>query len=316
LGSPTDPKYRKIRLNNPRIRAAVVETQGAVELLLACGFELEFAETAAMRDIETTMTTAAAAASVVQDGGEAGAEGEEPEGYAVLLESADLEPLRHAVAQLAAFASLPPMKQRQPAAASVPAPVSAEPAPSVQRATVVAGVDPDVPAPAAPRNTRVLLPTPAEGDPPAWFFERTSAEVKAAYLSAIRRKEESQQLLTRATRERRDAQRRAALGPPPTVATIRVRFPEGIALQGEFFPREPTVAVHAWVASALRDPLNTFELVGPDRTPVEAGGGSVARAGLVPSATLLFRWTGHSAVDMKGVPALRDEVLWQADAIE
>ena len=44
LGSPAEPKFRRVRLSNPKIAAAVVEASGGVELLLACGFEIVFEE--------------------------------------------------------------------------------------------------------------------------------------------------------------------------------------------------------------------------------------------------------------------------------
>ena len=42
--APADPKFRRLRLSNPRIQAAVVDVSGGVELLLACGFEVVFEE--------------------------------------------------------------------------------------------------------------------------------------------------------------------------------------------------------------------------------------------------------------------------------
>lgn len=63
-------------------------------------------------------------------------------------------------------------------------------------------------------------------------------------------------------------------------------------LQGEFNGGEPVAAVMAWVADALADPLQTFDLVTPSRQLLDHGAGSVADAGLLPSATLNFRWVG------------------------
>jgi hypothetical protein len=47
VGSPGEAKYRRVRLSNPRIQAAVVEVGGGVELLLACGFDILFEEAVA-----------------------------------------------------------------------------------------------------------------------------------------------------------------------------------------------------------------------------------------------------------------------------
>ena len=45
--SPSEAKFRRLRLSNPRISSAVVDVSGGVELLLACGFEVVFEEGAA-----------------------------------------------------------------------------------------------------------------------------------------------------------------------------------------------------------------------------------------------------------------------------
>lgn len=75
---------------------------------------------------------------------------------------------------------------------------------------------------------QVLLPVSVEADVPEWLFQRTGQELKAAFLAATRRRQSEQVLMTRATRER--LQRGAPL-PPPRWATIKVKFPEGLALQ-------------------------------------------------------------------------------------
>jgi hypothetical protein len=77
---------------------------------------------------------------------------------------------------------------------------------------------------------QVVLPTSIEADVPDWFFQRSGQELKAAFLSAVRRREQASVLTTRATR-----QRLAGGGAQPTsgggFATIKVRFPEGLSLQ-------------------------------------------------------------------------------------
>ena len=54
------------------------------------------------------------------------------------------------------------------------------------------------------------------------------------------------------------------------VATLKVKFPEGLALQGEFGGGEPVAAVFSWVADCLSDPLHTYDLVLPSRQALEA----------------------------------------------
>ena len=41
LKNPSEPKFRKLRLSNPALHGALVETEGALELLLSAGFRLE-----------------------------------------------------------------------------------------------------------------------------------------------------------------------------------------------------------------------------------------------------------------------------------
>ncbi|XP_039036581.1 plant UBX domain-containing protein 2-like [Hibiscus syriacus] len=44
---------------------------------------------------------------------------------------------------------------------------------------------------------------------------------------------------------------------------IRIQFPDGVVLQGEFVPREPTSALYEFVSSALKEPCFEFELLDP-----------------------------------------------------
>lgn len=44
LASPAEPKFRSIRLANPRIQAAVAAVPGAIEFLECAGFQLCFPE--------------------------------------------------------------------------------------------------------------------------------------------------------------------------------------------------------------------------------------------------------------------------------
>jgi hypothetical protein len=46
--------------------------------------------------------------------------------------------------------------------------------------------------PAAPLPAQVVLPTSVERDVPDWFFNRTGQELKAAFLAAVRQREQSQ----------------------------------------------------------------------------------------------------------------------------
>lgn len=119
---------------------------------------------------------------------------------------------------------------------------------------------------------RTASPSPA---PPTAAAPQTGQELKAAFLAATRRREQDQLLMTRATRERLA---KGAPRPAAAWATVRVRFPEGISLQGEFGPGEPVAALFGWVADSLADPLHTYELVLPSRQTLEPAAQSGAGA--------------------------------------
>lgn len=276
LSSPSDERFRRVRLTNPKIQAAVVDSSGGVELLLACGFEIVFEAAAA-------------------GGGEGGA-GEE-EGYAVLPAGQALGAVRAAAAALASL--LPP--PAAPAPAPAPHAAATPRAPPRER---------EWEAPRE-RGTRVILPASLDADLPPWFFERTGADLKAEFRAAAARREAAQQLTTAAAR----ARARSGGGPPPRHAWVKVRLPEGLAVQAEFGAGEPAAAVFGWLAGALRGSgLHTYELVLPDRQVLSPGSKagrpqSVREAGLLPAVTLNLRWTGASAAEMARQPALREELL-------
>ena len=92
LAAPRDPKFRSLRLSNPRVQAAVVHTSGGAELMLACGFEIVFEEGGAGGGVDTVSGSSSGDAAAASGGG-----GGLAEGYAVLEEGAELEPLRNAV---------------------------------------------------------------------------------------------------------------------------------------------------------------------------------------------------------------------------
>ncbi|KAL4521678.1 hypothetical protein Ndes2437B_g07756 [Nannochloris sp. 'desiccata'] len=351
IANPSEEKYRKIRLGNPKIQSAIVDTHGGVELILACGFVIVFETNEdAQNEIENESESlnnprAVEAGPIEEHDGERKTQVEE--GFAILHTDADLEPLQAAVALL---------QQKWPA--SLTSQPTVPPTLSVPETETPVG-------PAAPpikdrewaapcdRKTQVILPASVDTDVPSWFFERTGQDLKASFLAAVRKREQSQILMTKALREK-IAKNGGSLQAPgsqqvpiSTTATVKVRLPEGISLQGEFSAGEPVAVVFAWVADCLCDPLQTFDLVLPDRrvlefnTKAESNGGgsrsggtaakagsaaaiyskraaerpsSIKEAGLMPSVTVNLRWTGPSAVEMKGVPALRRELYTQAAA--
>ncbi|KDD73971.1 hypothetical protein H632_c1687p0, partial [Helicosporidium sp. ATCC 50920] len=274
LKEPGAARYRHVKLSSPRVQAGIVKVPGALELLWACGF----------------VPIADSPASAPEE--------------AVLVEDAPLEPLETAVRRLRELVEL-----RTGSSAVAAAPPAS---PAASRASSAAAPQQPTWEPACDRRTSVLIPRAVEQSLPTWFFERAGAEIKAAFREAVRRREDSQVLRTRAMRERAESHK----GRPVdhSTARVRVRFPEGVFLQGEFRGGEPVAEVMAWVAAALHDPLHTFDLVRPDRQALSAGMGSVKKAQLTPSAVLNFQWTGESAALMKTVPALRRELLVAAQA--
>ena len=244
VAAPSDAKFRRLRLSNPRI-AAVAHANGGIELLLACGFEIQFEEAPGA-------------------GGEGGA-GEQAEqaqeGLAILPEAADLAPLQHALRLLGPLLPTPPSSAAATAgsssrssslssasvlpAAQQPAPpgpqqraqrpprewepprerntqASSSSWPARRRGWAVScretepgaalpsqrcaipdalrdapsstgtGPPPSRVLPWRPPASQVLLPTSVERDVPDWFFQRTGAELKAAFMSVVRRREQDQ----------------------------------------------------------------------------------------------------------------------------
>ncbi|KAK9906634.1 hypothetical protein WJX75_005245 [Coccomyxa subellipsoidea] len=275
LGDPTEAKYRRLRLGNKRIQQTVVDVSGGVALLQACGFELIFEEAA---------------------------EGGQEEAFAVLPDDCELALLQAAL-QLLGQAE-PSARPQQPAQAAVARASSGAASTSSLQSTVAA-------APAAaprPRNTQVILPTGAEDQPlPSWFFSRSPAELKTAFVAKQKKRELDQTLMTRAYREKLASGQKEQTS--FTLAVIRIRLPEGLVLQGEFNAGEPVAAIFEWLTDSLRDPGATYDLIGPDRKPIAASMGSIRKAQLLPSALLNFmRLSPAPQCD----PTLKDDLLRKA----
>lgn len=124
----------------------------------------------------------------------------------MLAADADLAPLQHALrllasllpsvaapcssgstAQPAASSSRSSSSVQQSQAAAVPQQQQQQQPPPRQQQQRQREWDPP-----RERNTAVLLPTSVERDVPDWFFQRTGIELKGAFLSAARRREQDQ----------------------------------------------------------------------------------------------------------------------------
>ncbi|KAF6259521.1 hypothetical protein COO60DRAFT_1513000 [Scenedesmus sp. NREL 46B-D3] len=130
----------------------------------------------------------------------------------------------------------------------------------------------------------------------------------------VRRRKTGEVLASRAWKE---AQLGKQAGPSLITACVRVRFPEGVCLQGRFHTSEPLSSLFAWVTDSLTNPATTYELIGPDRKPLTPAG-HVAGAQLAPAVLLNFRPLGQQGqpVDAAGrqLSFLKDELLQQAHA--
>jgi UBX domain-containing protein 6 len=162
LSDPTEPKYRKLKLGNPAVAAAVVHAAGGVELMQEAGFIVTFDAPGGFDTPE-----------------EAGGEGHALEGFAVLPvpdgdDEALMAQLRDVRAALDSLAPLLPPPPPPPASAGWP------------HATRVW-------LPSA--ETRIQ-------DLPEEFFTRDATELAADAAARRQKLEESQQLTTRAYKER------------------------------------------------------------------------------------------------------------------
>lgn len=84
--------------------------------------------------------------------------------------------------------------------------------------------------------------------------QMTGAELKASFFAALKRREAGQTLQTRAMREKAAGASGSGNSGSNNTATVRVRFPEGVCLQGVFAVREPAGNISEWVSCSLRDP--------------------------------------------------------------
>ena len=281
VSEPTNVKFRRLRLSNAKVQAAVMDVPGALELLQAAGFCMLFED--------------------APDGAEGASEG-----WLVLPEA---DPHALTCAQ-AGWALLEPfVTPTPPAAAAAPA------APA--------------PVPFGPSNRQTRTFAPADRCAAAFFspsdayFRHSADEVKEAAAAAKAKLEESRQLTTRAYKEAQAAARRGK----PTSATIRVRLPDGIILQGSFAATETVTAVREWVWERLAAP-DTFQLFEAgarhpvaDVHPASSDGAAprprtVADAGLAPSSLLNLKWEHERSSHPGEGACLHHELMASVEPLE
>lgn len=133
------------------------------------------------------------------------------------------------------------------------------------------------------RQTRVFLSSSENAvwriEVPESFYDRNAEELRREAMGRRKAMEERQMLVTRATREKAAA----ALKRRYTAGIMRFLFPDGIVLQGIFRPSEPTSSLYEFVAEALLDPAQEFELLHP--VPCQ-GRSQVIASSVSPSGTM------------------------------
>ena len=150
------------------------------------------------------------------------------------------------------------------------------------------------------RNLQVLLPSQARRlELPDDFYRMTPEEMKKEQKLRADALEQSQMLRTKAMREREE-QRALTMY---RFAFIRVRFPDGIYIQGTFSVKETVKDVYDFVQACLKHEEAEFGLTGPagiklrrdedrDRTLMELK--------LVPNVNLAFHYDQPLTEEMQG----------------
>lgn len=140
------------------------------------------------------------------------------------------------------------------------------------------------------RNLQVLLPSQAKRmNLPEDFYRITPEELKKEAKLRADAIEQAQILKTKAMREREE-QRALNIY---RFAFIRVRFPDGIYIQGTFSVHEPLSAIYEFVQTCLKHEEAPFYLSGPTGTRfqrVEEQEKSLLELRLVPSVNLAFHY--------------------------
>ncbi|CAN6210652.1 unnamed protein product [Urochloa humidicola] len=284
LRDPRSDKFRRVRLGNPRIKEAVADREGGVELLEAVGFR------------------------VGDEGGEHFAVMDEVPG------DARLAGIRRAVLLLErAHPSVPP--------AQVDRRTRAHPKPKESCSNGVDGQE-EVKK-TVDRQIRVFFSVPGSSVPdndvpvPDSFYNLTGEEIRNEAKMRRERLEQSRLLIPKSYKEKQALAARQKY----KQAVIRVQFPDRVILQGVFLPGEATGSLYEFVASALKQPGLEFELICPAVpkscvVPHFPKPGERARTlqeeDLVPSALLKFKPKETDSIVFTG---LLDELLQASEPL-
>lgn len=168
------------------------------------------------------------------------------------------------------------------------------------------------------RNLQVLLPSQAthRTDLPPVFYTMTPEELKKEQQLRAETIEKSMMLRTKAMREKDELREMKKY----RYALIRVRFPDGILLQGTFHVYEKFDAVLNFVAENLVQDDQSFVLVMANgcRLSQEEANQTLVDLRLVPASILIFSWdtqeTEEKSVDQQAI-YLKPEVMLLVQAV-
>lgn len=155
------------------------------------------------------------------------------------------------------------------------------------------------------RNMKVLLPSQIRAvNLPPDFFRITPEELKKEQQLRATAMEEASILKTKTMRE--NEERRFAKN--FKFSLIRVRFPDGLYLQGTFGSHEKLSTVFEFVIGALQHESAEFSLISPDgqKYSNEDSEQQLVALRLVPNSTLNFNYEGDSKMFQE---FLKEELL-------
>ncbi|XP_047000984.1 UBX domain-containing protein 6 [Schistocerca americana] len=168
------------------------------------------------------------------------------------------------------------------------------------------------------RNLQVLLPSQAthRTDLPPVFYTMTPEELKKEQQLRAETIEKSMMLRTKAMREKDELREMKKY----RYALIRVRFPDGILLQGTFHVYEKFDAVLNFVTENLVQDDQPFILIMANgcRLSHEEANQTLVDLRLVPASVLIFSWdtqeTEEKSVDQQAM-YLKPEVMLLVQAV-
>lgn len=152
---------------------------------------------------------------------------------------------------------------------------------------------------------KVLLPSQVRNvNLPPEFFRLSADEIKKEQQIRTQALEEASILKTKAMRE--NEERRFAKN--FKYSLVRIRFPDGLYLQGTFGSHEKLSTVFEFVVGALQHESAEFSLISPDgqKYSIEESEEQLVSLRLVPNATLNFSYEGDSK---KYQEFLKEELL-------